>query len=361
MKGPVAGPPLADQVAQALLERGVIRADQLPEAGEVISSVLDGRAGHAAVAAPSSAVPADRGRPRLAEIGGYAGAALVVAAAFLFLMQTWATLSPAGRSLILAGIALVLLAGAGAIGFLAGAWRDLRAGRAETRRRLVATLGAAGAGASGFAVGTWLAELQGQGQYDNTPVNGALAVALALLVIGYVLSPSLLTHLAMGIVTPILTLNMTDDFVEGRVASAWVGAISLMGVGLLWLVLTERGVFREQTAGRFVGAALAVFGSQLLLELEHGWPGYTLTFVLAAALFALYWWRTDWPYLAVAVVGLTVAVTEGVTDWTEGSLGAGGGVLAAGMTLLAASGAAFVMRSRREREAPLSRASDVTD
>ena len=60
-------------------------------------------------------------------------------------------------------------------------------------------------------------------------------------------------------------------------------------------------------------------------------------------------WRDDWGYLVVGVISLTVAVTQALLDWSGGSLGPGGAVLVAGLTLLAASGLA--MRLRRVRSA----------
>lgn len=358
MKGTVAAPSAAHRVARALADRGLIRSDQLAEAREVVSSVLRPAPSGPATAA-DSATPTDRVRPRLAEIGGYAGSALVVAAAFLFFLQTWATLSPTGRSVILGLITVALLGSAALVAFVAGDWRGLRAGVAEARRRLVGTLTVAGAGTAAFAVGTWVLHQQGPGAADTTSVNAGLAVALVVLVAGYALAPLVLTHLALAAVSMALVLNLLGELAEGRTTGAWATAAGLITLGVVWLVLAERGVLREQTVGRLVGAALTVFGSQSLLELQDVWPAWTLTFVLAAALFALYWWRSDWPYLAVAVVGLTVSVTEAVIDWTEGSVGAGGGVLAAGLTLLAASGAAFVIRSRRERHEHLAESHEL--
>ena len=52
-----------------------------------------------------------------------------------------------------------------------------------------------------------------------------------------------------------------------------------------------------------------------------------------------------WPYLAGAVVAVTLVVPEAVSDWTDGSLGAVGGVLVAGVTLLVASFAGYRIRA----------------
>ena len=52
--------------------------------------------------------------------------------------------------------------------------------------------------------------------------------------------------------------------------------------------------------------------------------------------------------LLSAVLGLTLVVPEMVMDWTEGSLGAVGGVLVAGLTLLVASYAGYRLRAEAE-------------
>jgi hypothetical protein len=56
--------------------------------------------------------------------------------------------------------------------------------------------------------------------------------------------------------------------------------------------------------------------------------------------------RPSWPYLAVGVIGVTLAVPEALLDWTEGSVGAAGVLLVSGATLLAAS--LLGLRLRRE-------------
>ena len=70
---------------------------------------------------------------------------------------------------------------------------------------------------------------------------------------------------------------------------------------------------------------------------DYPWVGYLVTILVAVAGFALYVVRRAWPYLAVGVVGVTLAVPEALLDWTEGSLGTAGVLLVAGITLLGAS------------------------
>jgi hypothetical protein len=103
------------------------------------------------------------------------------------------------------------------------------------------------------------------------------------------------------------------------------------------MLLAERRVWREQLPAQVVGGVMALFGSQLLMGLDQPWPAYLLTLLVAALGFTMYVVRRAWPYLAVGVVGVTVAVPEALLDWTSGSLGTAGVLLVAGVTLLGAS------------------------
>jgi hypothetical protein len=123
--------------------------------------------------------------------------------------------------------------------------------------------------------------------------------------------------------------------------------VSLFAVGVVWLVLTELGLFAQLTTARSLGVVVVLLGAQVAsFTGAQSWIGYLLSVVVAGAGIGLYLVRLDWPYLAGAVLAVTLVVPEAVSDWTEGSLGAVGGVLVAGVTLLAASYAGY--RLRRE-------------
>jgi hypothetical protein len=158
--------------------------------------------------------------------------------------------------------------------------------------------------------------------------------------------PSVLVHLALGAATVVLLTGVWLG--DGAGLEFARGGLTL-AVAAAWLLLTRR-VWAEPTVGSAVGALLLLLGAQLLLELDNpGWA-HAATLGVALVLFGLYWWRGEWPFLAVGVVALTMAVTEALIEWTEGSVGAGGAVLIAGLTLLAASGGAVLLRRRREHE-----------
>jgi hypothetical protein len=106
------------------------------------------------------------------------------------------------------------------------------------------------------------------------------------------------------------------------------------------------GTFREVTVARALGVATTLFGAQApVLDGRHSWLGYLLTVLVAVVGIAVYLRRADWPYLAGAVIAVTLVVPEAVSDWTGGSLGAVGGVLVTGVTLLVASYAGYRVRS----------------
>jgi len=61
---------------------------------------------------------------------------------------------------------------------------------------------------------------------------------------------------------------------------------------------------------------------------------------------AIYLPKLAWPYLAGAVLAVTLVVPEAVADWTGDSLGAIGAVLVTGITLLLASFAGYRLRAQ---------------
>ena len=102
--------------------------------------------------------------------------------------------------------------------------------------------------------------------------------------------------------------------------------VAFFAVGVLWLVATEAGLFRETTIARVLGVGVALVGAQVpAVDGSHAWLGYALTVAVAAVGIAVYLPKAAWPYLAGAVVAVTLVVPEAVSDWTDGSLGATGG------------------------------------
>ncbi len=274
----------------------------------------------------------------------YLGGALVLAAGALFLFQEWGELAYLPRvALLFVVTAVLLVAGSVAARLPAGA-PGLRDRSNDARRRLAGSLFTfAGVGA-GFLVGLVL-------DHSTTTVfpevywPAVLGSVAAVVVgaIGYRVAPT-----AIGLVGTIggavaATMNLIDgvDHYEGDALG-----VALFLLGAVWLGLTELGWFHDSNVARSLGVSVALVGAQIpVIDGTHSWLGYLMTVAVAVVGIWLYLGKLAWPYLAAAVVAVTLVVPEAVSDWTDGSIGAVGGVLVAGVTLLLASFAGYRIRA----------------
>lgn len=284
---------------------------------------------------PALGEPPSPRRSRWPEILGYVGGAVTVVAVMLLVSTAWADFGPAGRSAVLAGTAVALVAAAVVIG--GGSPRQLRRLRGPVepeRRRLVSTLLSAGVTAGGSAAGVAV-------QGDNHLIVGG-TVTLVLAAVAYTLVPSLLGQLvALG--GAVLTANGVlvsagvDDVVPYGLATAAIGAV--------WIVLVWLDVLAEPVAGVTLGLVVVFAGAQLVTSSEplRAW-GYAMTTATAVAAVAIYIRSRRWILLAVGLVALMTVVLEVVLDAFGQSLLALWLVLAVGLALLAVSG--VVLRSR---------------
>jgi hypothetical protein len=125
-----------------------------------------------------------------------------------------------------------------------------------------------------------------------------------------------------------------------------LGAIAL-GVG--WAALAWRRLVAEGRLAQAIAVTFGLLGAQLVVINDSepvSYLGYVLTALVAAACFAAYTLMREWVVLAGGVVGATLVVPEFLYEVTDGSLGASGVMLVAGVTLLAGSLAG--LRIRRE-------------
>ncbi|MDP3969426.1 MAG: hypothetical protein Q8Q02_14240 [Nocardioides sp.] len=315
--------PRATAVVDALVGAGLLDPVRRGAAADVVSDVLDGKAQEPG------------GRRWFAEVAGYVGGALVVAAVVLFLLETWDSFGTAARVGVLAGVAVVLAAVALAI----------RQPRDDVRRRLAATLFVGAAVTAAAAVGVLAEELDGD-EYSGLP--GVLfAVTLALVgLAGYRLAPSVLGQLAVvvGLIyAPGILLEDVLDL-DGPTPLVLAGYLVLLGVG--WLALAERRIWNERLAARIIGCGVVALAVQWpLFWGEPAWIAYVLTAAAAACAFAAYVQLRAWPYLVLGVALVTIVVPEALIDWTDGTLGVAGILLVSGLGLLGAS--LFGLRLRR--------------
>lgn len=316
-------PPRATAVVSGLVDSGLLAPERAEEAHAVVRSALLDR--------PTAQTPLRR---RLAEVAGYVGGALVVAAAVIFLIEEWDGLSTGGQVTTLTVTAAVLFGAAVAVVLLNRRGVFGLGGDGGVRRRLASALATGGAVAAAFAVGVLVEDLARP--FSDTPwAVGALALVAAALA-GYRLAPSALGQVAMavGALVAVLT-GLTEVF--SSPSEVVVGSV-ILALGVVWLVLAELDVWWERHTGLVLGGGLLLLGGQFpTLGSDHESAGYLLTALVAVATVVLYTRLRAVPYLVTAVTALTLVVPEILLDWTDGSLGPVGALLATGVTLLVSS------------------------
>ncbi len=213
---------------------------------------------------------------------------------------------------------------------------------ADLRGRLASVLLAGSGLAAAFAVGIWLGDLLAFEQEDLV-VFLAAATALVVVLAGYLVIPSPVGQVAAAVAAFTMVPSGLAALPSDSTSIVPI-AMSILGLGVLWLVLAEVGVWRDLSTARVVGSVMAFIGAQMSLGDENAWIAYVATAALGAAAFGLYVVTRAWPYLVTGVVAVTVAVPEALYDWAEGSLGAAGILLVTGVTLLLAALAGLRLR-----------------
>ncbi len=330
----------AAPIVSALIAAGIVDAARATEAEQVVDRTL-----HAGGAGPR---PGARGL--LVEVAGYLGGALVVAALGLLLAQRWADLSDGVRLATLAGITVLLLGAGLVVAHVGGGYAELRSGVDAARERLTSALLTAAALAAAVTVGFAVDMAQSPQNYSSWPAfaGGLVMVVCAAAAYGY--TPSVIGQAGLlggSLVAITSGLSLTEDLGNGPL---WPG-LAFLTLGLVWLGLAALGMLHERLVACTAGSALMLFGAQMpMFDGEHNNLAYALTAGVAVLGFVLYLRTAAVPFLVLGVAAVTLVVPEAIIDWTEGSLGAGGGVLVAGLTLLAASAMGFRMRREVDRD-----------
>ena len=295
-----------DAALDRLVDRGVLDRAQ---AGAVVAELAG---------LPQSSRPGGL-RRLFGEIAGYLGASFVVGATLLFLGEEWEALGRAGRFSILAAMA-VILGGSG----LAVRWRATLPGPGDNvRRRLSSTLLTGAAAAASFAA---YVILERTGQALVASVTG-----LVVMIVGYLLARSALGQLGTAVAALAVYAALLDLLNVEQLAALGAGMLAL---GALWAALAWRRLLTEHRFGLAIAVTFGLVGAQLVVA---DFLGYVLTALVAAICFTAYAKIREWVVLAGGVVGATLAVPEFLYDVTDGSLGASGVMLVAGVTLLAGS------------------------
>lgn len=319
----------------------VTAVDELVAAG-----IIDPADRDRALTVMSGTDPGSTGRGRLAgEISAYVGGVLVFTAAALFVGTQWSQLTSGTRAGLVAGAAALLAAAAGAVVALAHGPRHIRSSRADARRRLAGALLVGAGTLAGWAAHIVVTQVLAH-EGPGIEVFG-FGVGLVVLLLGYLLSPTVVGLLAG--------------------AGAWVGLGTFLATGREWsfsyslfsglllvaalalVALAESGHLHTRQTGRLTAGALAAGAAQAVYGVwDNLTPAYIALGLLAAVALAGYAAARAWPYLAVGVMTATAASTQAAFDLGEGSLGAAGALLVAGVVLLLTSLLGAAIHRRRD-------------
>lgn len=316
------GDPALAAALDRLIDRGVLTRTQ---ADAVITEV----------GGPPGPARPEGLRRLLGEIAGYLGASFVIGATLLFLGEEWESLGRVGRFAILAAMAVILF-GSGVV---------VRRAADSMRRRLSSTLLTGAAAAAGFAVYVSLAPPPGDYPVPGHAPFAACATGLAVVIIGYLLARSALGQLGMA-AAAFATYGSLLGLLDATDETEAFG-FGLLALGAVWVGLAWRRLVTERRFALAIAVTFALLGAQLIVIGDgetQNYLGYALTALVAGICFAAYARIREWVVLAGGVVGATLVVPEFLYDVTDGSLGASGVMLVAGVTLLAGSLAGLRIR-----------------
>jgi hypothetical protein len=326
---------IADRVVDALLAERLLEPGSRSRAVEVVGSTLG-----------QPATPPARELPKLVEVVAYLGGALVLAAVLLFLAQEWDSLG-FGSQVALLAVATVVLGVAGLVSANVPSGAQLLDPAYDVRRRLAGSLLAGAAVTAGSLAGLVVDHADKTTTFDWETLTGG-AVMFAVAAVGYLRAKTAVGVLVLmgSLLAVVVTVSDRLDDVFTDITDGDGSGLLLVATGVVWLVVSELGWFREGVVARVLGVGVVLVGAQVpVIDGTHEGLGYLLTAGCVVAGVAMYLARQSWPYLALAVVGVTLVVPEAISDWTEGSLGIVGGVLVTGVTLLLASFAGYRLRA----------------
>lgn len=370
-----AGPSL-EAALDRLVDRGTLGRDQadavLAELAEAALGAVPGATTGAVVGSVPSTAPGSPGNPPatpfggrpgrawtavLAEVGGYVGAAFVIAAAIVFTGPRWEQLSHAAQIAVFAVPAMLALLAAVLLAQAApGRWTPLpqddlaQEGLGQEglgpRRRLVAALIGTGGALLAGTVAVTLPDNFADG-YGEAEACLSFLAACAVWALGYVFCRIALLHVGIaGAAAAALSSGIAWFYRED--STAWTGA-ALAGLALVWAGLAAGRVLAERQLGFGVAGVLGFLGGEMLAteSTGSGW-GYLVLLAIAVAGLAGYVRTRMITVLVVGVAALGTVVPQAIIDYTDGALGAAGALLVTGLSIVGAS----VLGLRLHREVP---------
>ncbi len=328
------GAPVRDMVT-ALVQSGIIAPEDAPSAVTIVERRL------------GASAPAATGSRIAAEIAGYVGGILVIAAGAVFIAASWNDMGLATRCISLLLGALVLAIAA--ILTRTTLSHNATAADRAVRRRLAGAFGIGAAALVAGTVGVYLdQQVEPMSQHVELVPFAAYGSFTILALAAYLFAPSVPGQVATGI-GAVIAIFSGSSLVLDR--PELLHTILLLGLGIGWLALAETRRWHEVETGRVVGAAITLIGTQsAAFGPNHAGLAYLLLAVVGCVAFAVYARFRAWSYLAMGVIGLTLAATESAVDYIESGVGAAAGLLIAGAMLLATS--LFAMRLRRASTPP---------
>jgi len=298
----------------------------------------------------------------LPEVGGYVGAAFVMAAALVLAIPRWDDLSHSGQVAILGISALVFIGAALAVALSTpGGWSVHARAGLGARRRLVSVLLVIGIAAAVGAV-----------VVITAPGPAAPTTAAILAMAGFAFCRTPLLHLAALGSLAVTSSAWLDWAIPTVLGDRWIPGgrevisgpevaigLSFVVIAAVWALLAIKGVLDERHLGLVSAGALFFIGAEILATAtatDRAWAngaGYILLGLLAVAGLVGYVRTRYVGVLAVGVIALATVVPQAVIDYTNGALGAAGALLLIGLSIVGASLVGVRLRSTsRHKDRP---------
>lgn len=254
----------------------------------------------------------------LAEVLGYLGAALVVAAVAALMSDRWSDIALAGQ--------IAIVAVATAVGAVAGAVARQREGAAFTRMASLLWLATVG-GVAGLTV---LVSSDGLDLSDDVTLFCVLVAAAAAAVAFYVLLPSWLQMVAV--------VGTTAGLVAAALNLAGVGfspvyGITLVAIGSAWVLQAIRPVLGPPSAATIAGAVAYFIGCAAISN-EWTVAGFAVLGLGAIAMLVSSVLTRNILFLVLGALGLFQSLPQLAVELFGESIGAALALLVAGAVII---------------------------
>jgi Predicted membrane protein (DUF2157) len=278
------------------------------------------------------------GIPAVAEIVGYLGAALVLAAGGSVYAQQWDEMGHAVRVAIPAATAL--------LGLIAGV--PLVRGVEPTFRRLGALLWLLSVGLVAVSVTVGMVDTSGDVPKSSLFVIGIVSLAYASVLYAFLRNTTTQLALLATVVAAVCGVVVWADPAQPN-AALWFVA-PLIAIGLAWVAGGAIGVLRPRGTAFVLGSILVLYVPQFMLPTDFAWSTYVVGLTVSVALLAASAWLRSTAVLALSSVALFLYLVSTIMRYLSDTLGAPLALLLSGIALLAV--ALGTSRLRRFTQTP---------